>query len=340
MVNSRAMNKNIPIFVTHYGCPNQCVFCNQKKISGVSRAVDYTTCEKILKEASLMGYDKELTEIAFFGGSFTGIPRSEQKRYLEIANRYRDSFGGIRLSTRPDYINEEILEFLKAYGVTTIELGVQSMVDEVLLKNRRGMTAEITKKAVKLIRQYDFSLGLQMMVSMYASSPMDDLYTADEILLLKPDFVRIYPTVVLEDTELYHLYQRGEYSLKSLDDTIELVTDIYEKFQKHHIPVIRIGLMSGEEINSQKVIGAYHESFGELVQGELFYRRICAQLVGQEIIGKELKICCHPRKVSCIIGHQKKNAIRLKERFFLKNIKVIPKGREHEDENFILLEWN
>lgn len=322
------MKKNIPIFVTHYGCPNQCIFCNQKKISGVSRGMDLQACEALLQESSQKQYPPETTEIAFFGGSFTGIPVEEQKSYLELAKKYRNFFHGVRLSTRPDYINVGVLEMLSAYGVTTIELGVQSMVDAVLLKNRRGMTARDTIRAVERIRKFPISIGLQMMISMYGSTRENDLETADRIIALKPDFVRIYPTVVLEDTPLYSLYQTGEYQVKSLEETITLTAAIYRKFLDAGIPVIRVGLMSSEEINSKNVIGAYHEAFGELVQNEIYFQLISEQLHQIETRGKKLFIYCDKRSVSKVAGHKRNNLIRLQEQYHFRKIKLIPEATE------------
>ncbi|MBO5409352.1 MAG: radical SAM protein [Clostridia bacterium] len=333
------MKKNIPVFVTHYGCPNQCVFCNQKKISGVTQAMTIESCEKLLEEASKLGYSPQDTEIAFFGGSFTGIPVEDQIRYLEIARRYRSYFGGIRLSTRPDYITSSTLELLKEYGVTTIELGVQSMVDHVLTKNQRGMSADDTKNAVRLIKKYDFSLGLQMMTSMYGSTQTDDIYTAEEMIRLQPDFVRIYPTVVLEDTQLYQLYRQGNYQVLPLEDSVSHVAQIYELFVKSKIPVIRVGLMASEEISPGKVIGSYHEAFGELVQGEVFFQQLTDYLKEKETKGKRLRISCHPRRVSTVVGHQKRNVNRLREIFLLKAVKVCGTLTEGNDEFFFRAEF-
>ncbi len=318
------MKKNIPIFVTHYGCPNQCVFCNQKKISGVDHTVDLTECESLLNQAVENHHSPKETEIAFFGGSFTGIPVEIQKKYLELAGKYHKYFNGIRLSTRPDYITTSILDMLLEYGVTTIELGVQSMVDSVLIKNLRGMTQKNTVNAVNRIRKYPFSLGLQMMVSMYGSSEEDDLKTADELIALKPDFVRIYPTVVLENTELYELYQAGEYQAKSLEDTVRLTAEIYRKFLNAKIPVIRVGLMASEEINSKKTIGAYHEAFGELVQNEIYYQMIKEQLNNKDTLGKKLYIYCGKKEVSKVSGHKRGNILRLKQEYSFCDVKVCP----------------
>lgn len=322
------MKKNIPVFVTHYGCPNQCVFCNQKKISGMNRAMELEACEALLKEASKKQYSPENTEIAFFGGSFTGIPMEQQKSYLELAGKYQKYFHGIRLSTRPDYINQTVLELLSHYGVTTIELGVQSMVDVVLEKNKRGMTAQDTANAVHLIRKYPIALGLQMMVSMYSASTEDDLVTADTIIALKPDFVRIYPTVVLEDTELYELYQAGDYKIKSLEETVKLTAQIYRKFMDANIPIIRVGLMASEEINPQKVIGAYHEAFGELVQNEIFFQLISEQLQQKATAGKQLLLHCHNKSVSKVAGHKRCNLTRLYDTYQFRDIKLVPEAKE------------
>ena len=322
-----SMKKNIPIFVTHYGCPNQCVFCNQKKISGAQSAFDFQECEALLKKASKMNYPPENTEVAFFGGSFTGIPLAVQKQYLSLAQKYRDYFHGIRISTRPDYISEAILDLLAEYGVTTIELGVQSMIDEVLRKNQRGMTQEDTLTAVNLIRSYPFSLGLQMMVSMYGSTPADDLKTAEQIVALKPDFVRIYPTVVLEDTKLYTLYQEGKYQTKSLEETVTLTAQIYRKFVDAKIPVIRVGLMASDEINSKTVIGAYHEAFGELVQNEVYFQLLTEALTEKETKGKRLLIHCGEKALSKVAGQKRKNLLRLYEIYQFRDIKLIPENQ-------------
>lgn len=316
------MKKNIPIFVTHYGCPNQCVFCNQKKISGVSHAADLAECESLLEKAVSNVESPNETEVAFFGGSFTGIPVEMQKKYLALAKKYHKHFHGIRLSTRPDYITNSILDMLLEYGVTTIELGVQSMVDSVLKKNLRQMTRKDTLNAVGLIRKYPFSLGLQMMVSMYGSSEEDDLKTAEEIIALKPDFVRIYPTVVLENTKLYELYQSGEYQIKSLEDTVRLTAEIYRKFLDAKIPVIRVGLMTSEEINSQKTIGAYHEAFGELVQNEIYYQIIKEQLNNKNTTGMKLHISCGKKEISKVSGHKRGNVLRLKKEYSFRDVKV------------------
>ena len=198
---------NVSVFVPHNGCPHKCSFCDQRHITG---CVSQPTSEDVkatlnIALNSLKEKSKD-AEIAFFGGSFTAIDRAYMLELLDSTKEYIDTFKGIRVSTRPDAIDDEILSILKSYKVTSIELGAQSMVDDVLLSNERGHNVEDVRKASKLIRSYGFSLGLQMMTSLYKSSEEDDIYTAQEFIKLKPDTVRIYPTVVLNNTTLADLY--------------------------------------------------------------------------------------------------------------------------------------
>ena len=242
---------NIPVFVPHKGCPNDCVFCNQKKITGIEEIRDFAETEQIIEETLSTMKRPYFAEIAFFGGSFTGIPIDQQKAYLEIAQRYvkNGKVDGIRLSTRPDYISAEILDMLKSYGVTAVELGAQSMVDSVLEKNRRGHTAEMTKEAIKLLKEYGFLAGLQMMTGMYGSDAEKDIFTGEEIAKLEPDTVRIYPTVVLENTALERLYKNGEYQPPSLEESVEVCAKLHRIFEDKGIKIIKkayICLISGK----------------------------------------------------------------------------------------------
>ena len=264
---------NIPVFVPHKGCPNDCVFCNQKKITGICEAETLGRAEEIIEEHLSTMERPYFAEIAFFGGSFTGIDLSLQKQYLKIAKRYVDmgKVDGIRLSTRPDYISEEILDMLKGYGVTAVELGAQSMDDTVLKKNRRGHTADDTKKAIALLKEYGFETGLQMMTGMYGSDTETDIFTGMEIAKLMPDTVRIYPTVVLSETELENLYKDGKYIPPSLEVSVDVCAALYRIFDEKKIKIIRMGLQSTDTIceKGSIVAGAYHSAFGELVKSRL-----------------------------------------------------------------------
>ena len=313
--------KNIPVFVAHKGCPNTCVFCNQKKISGAKDEVNEKALRQMLS-SSVMNCVPHKTQIAFFGGSFTGITPDAMEKYLSIANEYVLKYGlnGIRLSTRPDYIAGGILDILKKYNVKTIELGVQSMDDRVLSLNERNMTSKTIKEASKLILKNGFNLGIQLMTSMYGSNFETDIYSAMEVVKLKPHFVRIYPTVVIPETKLFELYNKGIYKTRTLEETVKVSSEMLEIFLKNNIDVIRIGLMTNEDINCEKVIGAYHPAFGELVFGA-YYLKIIKSLIFGKTKGRLLIINAPKELVSKISGHKKENINKLKEEFGFLDIK-------------------
>ena len=314
---------NIPIFVSHQGCPNDCIFCNQKKITGVYKKEKYEEIkEKIKTYLETADIDSEI-EISFFGGSFTGIDISEQNLYLQTAGEFFSDkrVTGIRISTRPDYINDEILKNLISKGVTTIELGVQSMNDKVLELNKRGLDHTATLRAVELIRNYPFKLGLQMMVGMYGSNEELDMFTCDELIKLKPDFVRIYPTVVIKQTELFELYNNNVFSPYSLDEAVRISANMLKKFSAENIDVIRIGLMAGEDINEKNVFGPYHSSFRELVESYIYYEKIKNDLL--KIKSSDIIIYCNPKNISKITGNKRSNIIKLTNELKLNSIKVI-----------------
>ncbi len=314
---------NIPIFVSHQGCPNDCIFCNQKKITGVYKKEKYEEIKDKIKTYLDSAEQNSEIEISFFGGSFTGIDTDEQNMYLKTAGEffYDQRIKGIRISTRPDYITEEILDNLFEKGVTTIELGVQSMNDTVLKLNKRGLDSNSTKKAVKLIRKYPFKLGLQMMVGMYGSNEDLDMYTCNEIIKLKPDFVRIYPTVVIRQTELYELYTDKKYKPYSLEEAVRISANILKKFNNNGIDVIRIGLMAGEDINEKNVYGPYHSSFRELVESFLYYEKLSKEI--SELPYKKIRIVCEKRETSKIIGNKKCNIKKLIQELKLNSLQVV-----------------
>lgn len=305
---------NIPVFVPHKGCPNDCVFCNQKKITGVSENENFGEIENMISEHLSTMYRPSYIEIAFFGGSFTGIDVSLQKKYLEIAEKFVDEgkVDGIRLSTRPDYISKEILDMLKSYGVTAVELGAQSMDDDVLLKNRRGHRAEDTVKAVALLKEYGFETGLQMMTGMYGSDAQTDLVSGEKIATLAPDTVRIYPTVVLGETMLEKLYEAGEYIPPSLDESVEVCAKLYRLFEEKGVRIIRTGLQATDTIceKGSIVAGAYHSAFGELVRSRIFRDEMEVK------VKKGEKVIFVPKKqISVAIGQKRANIKYFKEKY-------------------------
>lgn len=264
--------KIIPIFVPHKGCPHQCSFCNQKHITGQLEEVTPQKAREII-EMYLTTIDtlKFRTEIAFYGGSFTAIDVEYQTELLKVAHEYvsKGVIKGIRLSTRPDAITTDILDNLKKYGVTEIELGVQSMCDDVLQSNERGHTSEDVIKAVGLIRKYDFSLGLQQMTGLFCDTDEKDIYTAKEICGLKPDFVRIYPTLVFNNTALAQYYNDGLYKPHTVEHAVDLCRRIKLIYEQNNIKIIRLGLlMSDDEAKNNFIDGPYHPRFRELVEGK------------------------------------------------------------------------
>ena len=226
-------HSNISIFVPHIGCPHQCSFCNQFSITGSVKAPNPEDIVLAVNDAKKSKfYDPKSTELAFFGGSFTAIDINYQKHLLEAGYKHikKGDISGIRISTRPDAINEDILIMLKNYGVTAIELGAQSMCDDVLIANNRGHSSKDVEIAGELIKSYGFSLGLQMMTGLFCDSAERDIYTAEKIISLNPDTVRIYPTIVLEGTRLSSLVKEGKFTPPSLEDTIDLVVKLLEMF--------------------------------------------------------------------------------------------------------------
>lgn len=256
---------NIPIFVPHQGCPNDCVFCNQRTISGKSE-FRIELVEKEIEEA-LTTLSSRVPQIAFFGGSFTGIERGLMIRLLEIADRYiaEGRVSSVRLSTRPDYISEEILDILEKYNVKNIELGIQSMNDRVLSLNRRGHTADTSRRAMEMIRSRGFELTGQMMTGMYGATSEDEENTAREICRWATS-ARIYPTVTFRGTALAELWQSGEYQPLTMEETVERGAMVYKIFAENGVDVIRIGLQSTEGLHTDEVLaGEYHDAIGEMI---------------------------------------------------------------------------
>ena len=306
---------NISIFVPHQGCPCQCSFCNQKTITGQTKAP--TTGDVINAVETALKKKNFEYEIAFFGGSFTAIEREYMISLLGAAAPYVEngSVKGIRISTRPDCIDSEILDILKEYGVTSIELGAQSMDDKVLLANRRGHTAEDAVNASELIKSYGFELGLQMMTGLYMDTAEKAVETAEKIIALKPDTVRIYPTVVLKGTYLAELYLKEEYKPLDADDSAELCARLVPMFEKAGIKIIRLGLHSSEDIKKNMLAGGFHDSFGELVKSRMLVEKILALPPG------DYQVFVNPRSLSKLKGNNKSNIYLLMERGY--NVKII-----------------
>lgn len=296
---------NISLFVPHMGCPHQCSFCNQKTISGSVKELTPTDVKETLEKAVSDNNEPQNTEIAFFGGSFTAIPRDYMISLLEVAKPFVDKgfFGGIRISTRPDAIDEDILGILKEYKVTAIELGAQSTDEEVLRLNHRGHTKEDIINASTLIKSKGFSLGLQMMTGLLGDSDEKSLNTCEDIIKLKPDTVRIYPTIVLEGTELGELYKSNQYAPQSLDNAVELSAKLLQKFRDNNINVIRLGLHSGGNVEDGFLSGPYHPAFGELCESRIYLERAKELLKNSHTKGA-VTLFVNPREVSKMTGQK------------------------------------
>lgn len=312
----------IPIFVPHLGCPHQCTFCNQKEISGQAKQVTAQDVKQTI-EFYLKNFkdDSKYVEVAFFGGSFTGIEEKVQNELLEAANEYIDKgkVNSIRISTRPDYIDKDILKRLKKYRVKTIELGVQSSNDYILAKCQRGHTFEDVKKASKLIRWHGFILGHQMMIGLPESTKLDELNTAKQLIKLKPKIVRIYPVLVIKDTKLAEEYEKGEYIPLTLEQAVERSKEVMQLFNKAKIEVIRLGLQNTEEISSpeekksQVLAGPYHPAFRQLVESRMWYDEIVSKIKQYNVKVMQVLITANPENINNIIGHKKENILKLKE---------------------------
>lgn len=307
-------HKNIPIFIPHMGCPNQCVFCNQRSISGC-REFRAEEIETIIEEAlATIPLDTEV-EIAFFGGSFTGIDRALMIDLLERAERYvrAGRVHAIRLSTRPDYVSKEILEILSRYSVKTVELGLQSMSNRVLNASRRGHSAEMAEAACKMIKAAGFRLVGQMMIGLPESTPADELFCAEKISEMGADAARIYPTVVFYETPLCDMVKGGSYQPLSLQEAVSRTAGALKIFLAHGVPCIRIGLCAGEDFSSaDKVMaGPNHAALGELVWNEIYYEKLVASLSQKSLLGRDVLLHLPAREISKYVGQHRCNVDRL-----------------------------
>ena len=330
----------IPVFVPHLGCPNDCVFCNQRRISGALTPATAKTVTDAITHARDTILHGNKAELAFYGGSFTAIPAPWQEDLLGAAFPFLEdgTLDAIRLSTRPDCIDKETLGLLKKYGVTTIELGVQSMQEDVLLKSGRGHTGEDTIQSAELIKKEGFTLILQMMTGLPGDTKEKSLDTARKLIALNPDGVRIYPTVVLRDTRLYDLWKEGKYKEHTVLEAVDICTELLELFEKENIPVIRFGLNPTEELSSGAAVGgAYHPAFGELVYGERYYKKERELLAPYQ--GAACVILGVPRgKISIAAGQKRKNILRLQKELSIGQIKIREQDGNNPDITILAVE--
>lgn len=323
---SMSRHINIPIFIPHLGCPNMCVFCNQRTISGKSEFRAESIREEIEEVLSTVGAADEC-EIAFFGGSFTGIERSLMISLLDIAEEYvtLGKVSSIRLSTRPDYINEEIIAILKKYSVKTVELGLQSAKDEVLFIIKRGHLFADEVKACRMLVEEGFELVGQMMIGLPGSTLLDEMETARFIASVGATYARIYPTVVFKDTELYNMCLCGQYTPIELEDAVERSALVYDYFLKSGVKVIRVGLCASENLRSDETyyLGPNHSALGELVEGRVMRGIMLRAIDGLKDIPNEgLHIEVGRGFLSRAIGQKRANIEFIKKKYNIKWVKI------------------
>lgn len=319
-----ARNNIIPVFVPHLGCPNDCVFCNQRRISGHIESATAQTVRKAIEDAAALTPMGTKRQLAFYGGSFTAIPTAYQTELLEAAQPYiRDGIiDSIRLSTRPDAIDVTVLTRLKKYSVTVIELGAQSMSDRVLELSGRGHDSSAVEESSQLIKSFGFDLILQMMTGLPGDTDESCIETTEKIIELKPDGVRIYPTVIVKDTVLCDMWQAGTYREHTVEDAVRVCSKIVPLFQDAGIPIIRMGLNPTEDLsNGDALGGAYHPALGELVHSRIMLNKARTLLTGIPA-GSRVTLGVNQSNVSKMIGQHRCNVTSLISEFKLAKLKI------------------
>lgn len=340
----------IPVFIPNQGCPNVCIFCNQKRITGRENLPDRNDVRKIIEgikgDGSLFNRQKRnkkkenrllfsvsinkpvrnyfFKEIAFYGGSFTGLDLNYQEELLDEGRKAVDSglIEGIRISTRPDYIDEKVLKTLKAYGVRTIELGVQSFSDKILESSKRGHNSSCIFSACEIIKEFGFNLGIQLMMGLPEDSDETLIDSAEKTIEINPDFVRIYPVLVLKGTELEQMYLKGEYKPLSMEETIRLGRVIVKRFYRKGIPVIRFGLQQTDTINlnDSVIAGPFHPSLRHIIDSEIAFEEMSSIIKDNCLYGGSVGFSVSEKEISVFKGIKKENVRRLKESFNLKEV--------------------
>ncbi len=341
----------IPVFIPNQGCPNVCIFCNQKSITGRENSPDGNDVKKIIEEGikgdgSLFSREKRnkrkdnrplfkvslnkperncfFKEIAFYGGSFTGLSLKYQEELLGEAKKAVDSglIEGIRISTRPDYVDEKVLEILKTYGVRTIELGVQSFSDKILKNSKRGHNSSCIFYACEIIKKSGFNLGIQLMMGLPDDSEETLVGSAEKTIEIKPNFVRIYPVLVLKGTELEQMYLKGEYKPFSMEKTIRLGCLMVKRFYMEGIPVIRFGLQQTDTINLNEsvIAGPFHPSLRHIIDSEIAFENMSGIIKDNSLSGGSVGFSVSEKELSVFKGIKKENIKKLKKSFNLKEV--------------------
>jgi len=329
----------IPIFIPHRGCPHHCLFCNQEKISGCSRlsteGVEVAaTIDLWLARSSS---PKEV-QVAFYGGSFTCLPPAEQEGMLAAVQPYLQAkkIDCIRLSTRPDCIDPEVCRMLRKLRVGIVELGVQSLNDDVLQDSHRGHTVEQSRQAFFQLKEAGMEVGLQLMPGLPGETTCSFLRGIDEVVRLKPDFVRLYPLLVVKGSGLEERYRQNRYRPLSLNKAIALTGKAYTKLQGAGIKVVRMGMQHSQSLEANFIAGPYHPAFGELVVSRLWLQKIRARLACLAT-GEKLCLQISPRDHGAVVGMKKSNIRRLEELGFRERFTILPdKSKERGSISYVV----
>jgi len=332
----------IPIFLPNLGCPHQCAFCNQTSITGVTPDIisTKTLCLLINKFLEYKKTQRRSVQVSFYGGNFLGLKKEYIRILLDETTKFvkNKKINSIRFSTRPDTISDKQLDIIKNYPVSTIEIGVQSMDNQVLAMAKRGHTALETEKAAALLKERNYDIGMQMMVGLPGDDETKSLFTAQRIASLSPDFVRIYPTVVLAHSCLAVWYRNGEYTPWSLSRCVALVKNLYLFFKSKKIPVIRMGLQASEDLakDTTMLAGPYHPAFGHMVHSKIFLDMATSIMGTGKVSSEKITIKVHPRSISKMRGLKNENLDILKTKFQIKFLEVIPDVSLAEDKLIII----
>jgi histone acetyltransferase (RNA polymerase elongator complex component) len=324
----------IPIFIAHLGCPNRCIYCDQDRIihsasTTVNAGGIAEEIERYLKLDARKQGDLRTVQVAFYGGSFTGLPIESQRGFLRSVAPFLEQgkVHSLRLSTRPDYCSPECLALLKDHRVTTIELGVQSMDDEVLRISQRGYGSKQIKVAVRELHWANFEIGIQLMIGLPGESAQIFASTVEEVIELRPHFIRLYPTLVIQGTQLEGLFRSGRYHPLSLEEAVSLAKGAVRRFRQARITVIRVGLQPTPSLEAPGTIvaGPFHPAFRQLVESSLLYEQAVSLLEGAEREGRgSPTFCISPKDISNFYGQRGQNIRRLREAFGLREIQVKP----------------
>ena len=313
--------KIIPIFIMYRGCPHRCIYCNEQITAGnhPDRITEDLFRIIVDKYLETMNWNSESIQIAFYGGNFTGIDKDYQTELLEMATSYVQDgpVDSIRISTRPDYIDPDRVKLLEQYSVSTVEIGAQSMVDEVLTLSGRGHTSDDVRNAVGILQNSGFETGIHLMVGLPGDTEDRFRYTVEEVIRLNPDTVRIHPTIVFRRTALAEMYADGNYEPLTMPDAVRLCKYALGKFEMARIPVIRLGLQTTSEMETTGsiVAGPYHPAFRSLVEGSIFLDMASYLLTSAQLREGAVTFRLHPKDISDFRGMKNHNIVTLKERF-------------------------